>query len=111
MKQSSTRRAFLSGLCVTPVALALASCARSADQKPKAAPPAKAATGKKAAAPLEKPVQTITVPETPAEGAGAPNPDARERGFLGRSGTRKFKRSRDVPPGGVIKDLKGPGPV
>jgi len=82
----------------------------SAAPAPKAPPP-KAAKGKKAAAPIEKPVQTITVPETHSEGPGAPNADARELGFLGRSGTRKFKRSRDVPPGGLIKDLKGPGPV
>ena len=40
MKHSSTRRGFLSALCLSPVALALTSCARSADQKPKAAPPA-----------------------------------------------------------------------
>jgi len=81
-----------------------------------AAPVAKAAPAPKptkaAKAPVEKPaVQTITVPETTTEGVGAPNPDGRDLGFLGRSGTRKFKRSRDVPPGGLIKDLKGPGPV
>ena len=39
MKQSSTRRGFLLGVCASPVALALASCARSADQKPQAATP------------------------------------------------------------------------
>ncbi|TNE92386.1 MAG: hypothetical protein EP330_01665 [Deltaproteobacteria bacterium] len=43
-----------------------------------------------------------------AERAVPKGPRDGEIGHMGRSGTRGFKRARDLPPGSVVKDLKGP---
>jgi len=40
-----------------------------------------------------------------ADGRGARDGDI---GHMGRSGTRSFKRAKDLPPGAVVKDIKGP---
>ncbi len=45
------------------------------------------------------------VEEGAAAGRGARDGEA---AHLGRSGTRGYKRAKDLPPGAVVKDIKGP---
>lgn len=82
--------------------------------------PGGGAAAPKRAAPPPAPSKAVDTgvevePATPAEeGAQAPGP-ARGPSHgspaeLGRSGTRGFKPAKELHPGAVVKDLKGPGP-